>query len=58
VDDRTSSYQGDRRSDMKEVKINGMKVYIVGNSMYARCSDCGSLVKLNKFFVGSLHVCV
>lgn len=31
---------------------------IMGNSIYQRCNECGQLVKLNKFIVGSLHLCV
>lgn len=32
-------------------------MYTVGNSIYAVCKRCGSLVKLNKWLFGSLHIC-
>lgn len=31
---------------------------IAGNGIYARCADCGKLVKLNKWGIGSMHFCV
>lgn len=31
---------------------------IVGNGIYSHCPTCGSLVKINKFLFGSLHVCL
>lgn len=30
----------------------------VGNKMYDVCSDCGEIICLNKFLVGSFHLCV
>lgn len=32
--------------------------FIVGNKIYCRCAECGSLVKLNKFIFGDLHFCL
>ena len=32
-------------------------VTVAGNGMYATCRNCGKTVKLNKFFLGSLHIC-
>lgn len=32
--------------------------FVVGNSIYGTCSDCGSLVKVNKFIFGSFHICL
>ncbi len=29
----------------------------VGNHLYARCAQCGRIVRLNKPLLGSLHVC-
>ena len=29
----------------------------VGNKLYAKCKECGSLVRINKPIFGSLHVC-
>lgn len=31
---------------------------IAGNGIYENCHDCGKLVKINKFFFGSLHSCL
>lgn len=30
---------------------------IVGDGIYQRCPGCGDIVKLNKFILGSIHVC-
>lgn len=30
---------------------------VVGNKMYDICGNCGELVCLNKFILGSFHVC-
>jgi hypothetical protein len=38
-----------------ELKRRG--VFVVGSGIYVRCVECGSIVKLNKLFVGSLHFC-
>lgn len=32
-------------------------VEIMGDSRYANCGACGRRVKLNKFILGSLHIC-
>ena len=32
------------------------KPTIVGNGIYQRCG-CGDIVKLNKFILGSIHIC-
>ena len=29
-----------------------------GWGLYERCSYCGSIVKLNKFLFGSMHICL
>jgi len=31
---------------------------ILGNSIFERCPDCGEIVKLNKWLIGSTHLCV
>ena len=31
--------------------------WVVGNKMYGVCSDCGKVICVNKFILGSLHVC-
>ncbi len=33
------------------------KLLKIGNSVYGICSDCGSMVKINKPIIGSLHIC-
>lgn len=30
---------------------------VIGSSIYAVCDTCGDIVKLNKFIIGSLHIC-
>jgi hypothetical protein len=32
--------------------------FIVGNKIYCKCDDCGSLVQLNKLIFGDLHLCL
>jgi hypothetical protein len=31
---------------------------VAGNKIYDKCPVCGKLVQLNKFFFGSIHVCL
>lgn len=31
---------------------------IIGNKIYEVCADCGDIVQINKFMVGSLHICL
>ena len=33
-------------------------VIIVGGKIYARCSACGKIVRINKPIIGDIHVCV
>mgnify|MGYP001593388892 FL=1 len=30
---------------------------VVGGSIYSRCPACGAVVKINKWLIGSLHIC-
>ena len=39
-------------------KIDNDKWFVHGNSFYGICDACGKLVKVNKFFFGSLHICL
>lgn len=32
--------------------------FVVGSKLYAKCADCGKFVQLNKFLIGSTHLCV
>ena len=34
------------------------KILIAGNKIYQRCSYCNKLVQLNKWLVGSVHICL
>lgn len=34
-----------------------MSVIVVQGKLYATCQTCGSLVRLNKPLLGSLHLC-
>ena len=34
---------------------NGM--FRFGNKLYAQCKECGSVVRINKPIIGSLHLC-
>lgn len=33
-------------------------IWNVGNKMYSICHDCQKIVCLNKFLLGTLHVCL
>lgn len=33
------------------------EVKVVGNAIYAKCADCGGVVRVNKRVFGSLHLC-
>ena len=41
------------------VKINPKpgELFYVGNKLYGICIDCKEIVRLNKPFLGSLHIC-
>lgn len=39
-------------------QLNRGKLVTVGNGIYGRCPDCGSIVKINKMFFGSIHICI
>lgn len=45
--------------DMNEItkSIKLKEPFAVGKKIYIFCSACGSLVCINKFIFGSLHVC-
>jgi hypothetical protein len=34
------------------------QVIAVGGKLYGRCADCQSLVRVDKWILGSLHYCV
>ena len=34
------------------------KPFVVGNQLWAKCSNCEQLVRLNKPLLGSLHFCL
>ncbi len=31
---------------------------IVGNKIYAKCAECGTLIRINKPLFGSMHICL
>lgn len=33
-------------------------IYQTEKGLYSQCLDCGKFIKLNKFLLGSLHVCL
>lgn len=33
------------------------QIVVIGTRLYGRCADCGAIVRLNKWVLGSLHVC-
>lgn len=37
--------------------IDGGHVIVIGHRLYARCSKCGSIIRINKPLFGSLHFC-
>lgn len=42
--------------DLHELR-NG-KLLRIGRGLYTMCTDCGKIIKLNKFMLGSLHLCL
>lgn len=38
-------------------RINNNQIIKAGNGLYTKCSDCGKMVKINKFIFGGLHFC-
>lgn len=34
------------------------EVASIGNKIYAKCAKCMKLIRLNKPFIGSMHLCV
>lgn len=42
--------------DLSELRKG--KILRVGNGLYGMCTDCESIIKINKFIFGSLHVCL
>ena len=45
----------------KDDKINNNLpdgCFIVGNKLMAVCAKCGNMVRIDKPFVGSLHICL
>jgi hypothetical protein len=40
----------------REDLLEGKRV-VIGNSIYLLCFNCRCVVKVNKFFFGSMHVC-
>jgi len=35
---------------------NGERVFL-GSSIYQKCFRCGKVIKMNKFILGSFHLC-
>ncbi len=47
------------QDNMIEKTIAGMKCWVDAQGrIYSECTSCGSLVRVNKPFFGSLHLCV
>lgn len=43
---------------MKEIEIAGQKAWVDNNGrIYMICAECKKFVRINKPFVGSLHLC-
>lgn len=34
------------------------QIVAVGGKLYGRCADCGEIVRVDKWLLGSLHYCV
>ena len=41
--------------DLSKLKIG--HIYHIGNGIYGVCAECNSLVKLNKWIFGGIHLC-
>jgi len=46
------------KSDAQLIDLKPGQVVAVGGKLYSRCADCGDIVHVNKWLVGSLHLCV
>ena len=55
--DSKSTTKGKKSSDHDIIKLKPGEAIRLGNSLYVRCEECGSFVKLNKPIFGSLHIC-
>ena len=45
-------------TDSFDARIRRGEVVLVGTNLYALCDYCGGVVCLNKFLVGSVHLCI
>ena len=45
------------KATASRIELEGQKYLQIGRSIYMVCDRCKSLVKINKFLMGSLHVC-
>ena len=43
---------------IRELMPRIKEMIIVGNRIYERCGICGKLVQVNKFLLGSFHLCL
>ena len=49
------------RQEVRDYFAHAIPAYpsgiVVGGSIYSRCPACGAVVKINKWLIGSLHIC-
>jgi len=41
----------------QRISIKPGELFRIGEKLYARCSDCGDIVCVNKPLIGSMHIC-
>ncbi|MBU0977526.1 MAG: hypothetical protein KKD18_03855 [Nanoarchaeota archaeon] len=46
-----------RTEKIDQNKLHG-NLFVVGNKLMGRCENCGSIVRVDKPIIGSLHFCL
>ncbi len=45
------------KDDSIDTKLRRGEIVQVGNKLYRICPNCGRMIQINKFILGSLHEC-
>ena len=44
---------------MKEpIQLKPGQIVTINGKLYGRCFDCGSIIRVDKWLIGSMHLCV
>lgn len=44
-------------NSVEKLRLQPGEIMTVGNKVYGICAQCHSLVRVNKWLLGSLHIC-